>query len=128
MPLRMFILSALMIAVTPALTWAQATFESGSVRPLALSPDGSHLFAANTPDNTLEIYAVRSDGLQHLNSVAVGRMGEAITNQAKLGEIRGVDAFVPPIGHSGVHDRQGRSVADANTVKRGNRGVLDADR
>ena len=31
-------------------------FESGQVRPLALSPDGSRLYAANTPDNRLEIF------------------------------------------------------------------------
>jgi hypothetical protein len=29
-------------------------FESGHVRPITLSPDGSQLFAVNTPDNTLE--------------------------------------------------------------------------
>ena len=28
-------------------------FESGQVRPLALSPDGSRLFAVNTPDRRL---------------------------------------------------------------------------
>ncbi|HLH18768.1 MAG TPA: hypothetical protein VKX45_16235 [Bryobacteraceae bacterium] len=31
-------------------------FESGPVRPLAMSPDGNTLFAANTPDGTLEIF------------------------------------------------------------------------
>jgi len=30
------------------------SFESGHVRPLALSPDGTQLFAVNTPDNRLE--------------------------------------------------------------------------
>jgi hypothetical protein len=33
-------------------------FESGQVRPLALSPDGSRLFAVNTPDNQLEVFQV----------------------------------------------------------------------
>src|SRR5438128_9654128 len=33
-------------------------FESGQVRPLALSPDGTHLFAVDTPDNRLEILDV----------------------------------------------------------------------
>lgn len=33
-------------------------FESGQVRPLALSPDGSTLFAADTPNGTLEIFSV----------------------------------------------------------------------
>src|SRR5690349_17257879 len=31
-------------------------FESGHVRPLALSPDGTELFAVNTPNGTLEIF------------------------------------------------------------------------
>src|SRR3989442_474359 len=37
-------------------------FESGQVRPLALSPDASHLFAVNTPDNRLEIFDVSAGG------------------------------------------------------------------
>lgn len=48
------------------------TFESGPVRPLAISPDGSRLFAANTPDGRLEIFAIESAGLRHLISVPVG--------------------------------------------------------
>ena len=42
---------------------AFVNFESGHVRPLALSPDGSRLFAVNTPDNRLEIYTVTAGGL-----------------------------------------------------------------
>jgi YVTN family beta-propeller protein len=49
------------------------TFESGQVRPLALSPDGERLFALNTPDNRLEIFAVAVDGsLTREGSVPVG--------------------------------------------------------
>jgi len=48
------------------------TFESGQVRPLALSPDGTRLFAANTPDGRLEIFGISSAGLEHRGSVAVG--------------------------------------------------------
>lgn len=47
-------------------------FESGHVRPLALSPDGSRLYAVNTPDNRLEVFAVSPDGLTHLGDVPVG--------------------------------------------------------
>lgn len=47
-------------------------FESGQVRPLALSPDKSHLYALNTPDNRLEIFRVTEKGLQHRSSVMVG--------------------------------------------------------
>ena len=39
------------------------TFESGQVRPLALSPDGKLLFAVNTPDNRLEIFRVNKGSL-----------------------------------------------------------------
>jgi DNA-binding beta-propeller fold protein YncE len=48
------------------------TFESGQVRPLALSPDGARLFAVNTPDNRLEIFDVTPGGLAHAGGVAVG--------------------------------------------------------
>jgi hypothetical protein len=47
-------------------------FESGSVRPLALSPDGTQLFAVNTPDNTLEIFDVGAGGLTFAAAVSVG--------------------------------------------------------
>ncbi|HVK63760.1 MAG TPA: hypothetical protein VM694_04775 [Polyangium sp.] len=47
-------------------------FESGHVRPLALSPDRSTLFAVNTPDNRLEIFKVKKGRLTHRGSVAVG--------------------------------------------------------
>ncbi len=47
-------------------------FESGQVRPLALSPSGKLLFAVNTPDNRLEIFQIESNGLTHRSSVPVG--------------------------------------------------------
>jgi len=37
-------------------------FESGPVRPIALSTDGLSLFAVNTPDNSLEIFSVAANG------------------------------------------------------------------
>jgi DNA-binding beta-propeller fold protein YncE len=48
------------------------TFESGQVRPLALSPDGNRLYAVNTPDNRLEIFDVTVGGLTHAGGVPVG--------------------------------------------------------
>lgn len=51
---------------------AFVAFETGQVRPLALSPDGSRLFATNTPDNRLEIFRVTADGLVPESSVTVG--------------------------------------------------------
>ena len=59
-------------ATRPPFRSSFTLFESGQVRPLALSPDGSHLFAVNTPDNRLEIFRVRPHGLQHIDSVPVG--------------------------------------------------------
>ncbi len=47
------------------------TFESSQVRPLALSPDGTTLFAINTPDDRLEIFDV-GPPLTHRTSVSVG--------------------------------------------------------
>ncbi|NVB78045.1 MAG: hypothetical protein HOV81_06585 [Kofleriaceae bacterium] len=47
-------------------------FESLQVRPLALSPNGKLLFAANTPDNRLEIFRVNNGKLTSVGSVAVG--------------------------------------------------------
>jgi DNA-binding beta-propeller fold protein YncE len=47
-------------------------FESGQVRPLALSPDGTRLFAVDTPNGTLEIYSIEAGGLTQLAEVPVG--------------------------------------------------------
>jgi DNA-binding beta-propeller fold protein YncE len=60
-------------AVAPA--WAQPSllaFESGPVRPLAQTPDGTKLLVCNIPDNRLEIFTVSASGLAHLASVPVG--------------------------------------------------------
>ncbi len=51
---------------------AFVAFESGPVRPLALSRDGSRLFAVNTPDGQLEIFDVGRGGIAHRASVPVG--------------------------------------------------------
>ncbi len=47
-------------------------FESGHVRPVALSPDGNRLFAVNTPDNRLAIYDITVGGLTLAAEVSVG--------------------------------------------------------
>ncbi len=72
-PLRSLLLVLLLFAA--GLASAQSdflTFESGQVRPLALSPDGSRLFAVNTPDNRLEVFDVVGGNLVHAVSVPVG--------------------------------------------------------
>jgi DNA-binding beta-propeller fold protein YncE len=62
-------------------------FESGQVRPLALSADGRSLYAVNTPDNRLEIYDVKPTGLVHRSSVTVGLEPVAVA-------LRGSEAWV----------------------------------
>jgi DNA-binding beta-propeller fold protein YncE len=47
-------------------------FESGQVRPLALSGGGDYLYAVNTPDNRLEIFRVKPQGLNLVGEVGVG--------------------------------------------------------
>ena len=67
------LLALLALAASPAPARAGfVAFESGQVRPLALSPDGSRLFAVNTPDNRLEVFDVGAAGLAHVASVPVG--------------------------------------------------------
>ena len=73
-PLRGFC-ALLVLLFAAGLASAQTdflTFESGQVRPLALSPNGSRLFAVNTPDNRLEVFDVVGGTLAHAVSIPVG--------------------------------------------------------
>jgi YVTN family beta-propeller protein len=47
-------------------------FESGQVRPIAMSPDGTRLFAVDTPNGTLEIFNITTSGLAFAARVPVG--------------------------------------------------------
>jgi YVTN family beta-propeller protein len=60
------------VLAVPAANADFTTFESGQVRPLALSPNGQKLFAVNTPDGRLEIFDVAGSSLLHTGSVPVG--------------------------------------------------------
>jgi len=51
---------------------AFTVFESGQVRPLALSSDGRLLYATNTPDNRLEIFRIEGQRLERVAAVPVG--------------------------------------------------------
>ena len=61
-----------LVTPAPAQTPDFVEFESGQVRPLAMSPDGTRLFAVNTPNGTLEIYSIQAGGLTQLAEVPVG--------------------------------------------------------
>src|SRR5262245_50152094 len=71
---RRALAAALLLATASATRAASfVEFESGQVRPLTLSPDRTRLFAVNTPDDRLEVFAVDGSGnLTHTGSVAVG--------------------------------------------------------
>jgi len=62
----------IMLLPASALAASFTAFESGHVRPLAMSPDGSRLFVVNTPDNTLEIFDVNNGSPTYSSSVSVG--------------------------------------------------------
>ena len=67
------LLSLLTAAIaTQAQSPSFITFESGYVRPIALTPDGATLLAVNTPDNQLEVFEVTASGLAHVDSIPVG--------------------------------------------------------
>lgn len=48
------------------------TFESGHVRPMALSSEGSRLYVVNTPDNTVQVFDVSGTTPQPLEAIPVG--------------------------------------------------------
>jgi YVTN family beta-propeller protein len=65
--------SLVLVGLVPAHAQTSfVTFESGQVRPLALSPDGKMLVAANTPDGQLEVFNVGNGGISHAASIPVG--------------------------------------------------------
>ncbi len=59
-------------AVTKPAAGPTAVFESGQVRPMALSADGRRLFVANTPDNRVEVFDVSGEKPVLIESVSVG--------------------------------------------------------
>src|SRR5262245_45518645 len=68
------VVAAALTLVTPYRSRAVSfvEFDSGSVRPLAMTPDGTRLLAVNTPDNRLELFTIDAVGLTHTGSVPVG--------------------------------------------------------
>ncbi len=61
-------------------------FESGQVRPLALSADGDRLFAVNTPDNRLEVFETGQTRLKARYSIPVGLepVAVAVRNESEV--------------------------------------------
>ena len=87
---------SLLCATEVAGQGAGPLFESGPVRPLALSADGTRLYAVNTPDQRLEIFDVVPAGLRLAGSVPVGLEPVAVAARtATEWETRFTEADVP---------------------------------
>src|SRR5437762_11937233 len=69
---RVLAVLAVLVAAASARAGSFVNFESGHVRPLALSPAGDRLFAVNTPDNRLAIYTLGAGGVTLAAAVPVG--------------------------------------------------------
>lgn len=82
-------------------------FESGQVRPLALSGDKQTLFALNTPDNRLEIYDVTNGGLVRKSSILVGMepVALAVRNDKEVWVVNHVSDSVSVINVEGGNPR-----------------------
>ncbi len=84
-PLVLAAVAAALLAA-PAFAADFITFESGPVRPMAMSPDGSRLFVANTPDGRLEIFQIGAGGIAKTGSVPVGLEPVAVATRGN-GEV-----------------------------------------
>ena len=76
---------------TPKLSGASletvVNYESGPVRPLAISADNKRLFVTNTPSNTLEIYSINADDSLTLTgtvTVGVDPVAVAVRNENEV--------------------------------------------
>ena len=100
------------VASTAEAAPAFTAFESGQVRPLALSPNKERLFVVNTPDNRLEVYLVTSEGLEHEASVPVGLEPVAVAalNNNEVWVVNHLSDSVSVIGLSGGHPKLKRTL------------------
>ncbi|GFE85096.1 YncE family protein [Steroidobacter agaridevorans] len=98
----LFLASMLAPAVQAAPSFV--AFESGQVRPLALSSDGSRLFAVNTPNNTLVIYNVTPAGIFKHAEVSVGLepVAVAIRNSNEVWVVNHLSDSVSVVSLSGT--------------------------
>ena len=70
-----YVLMAITFFAYPASAGSPAdfiAFETGQVRPLAMSPDRHTLFAVNTPNGTLEVFRIETGRLEHTAQIPVG--------------------------------------------------------
>jgi len=113
--LKLTLLAALPLLATGPLAAAAALgnpgpsytlFESGQVRPLALSADHKTLFAVNTPNNRLEILDVSSDdGPRLLDEVVVGLepVAVAVRNDSEVWVVNHLSDSISVVQLTGRH-------------------------
>jgi DNA-binding beta-propeller fold protein YncE len=91
-------------------------FESGQVRPMALSPNGERLFVVNTPDNRLEIFDITGEGLEHLSSVPVGLepVAVAVRSNNEVWVVNHVSDSVSVVAITGAHSHVKRTLLVAD--------------
>ncbi|NNC15844.1 hypothetical protein HJC22_08895 [Corallococcus exiguus] len=98
--------AASLFAASPAAAQAPSfiEFESAHVRPLALSPDGTKLFAVNTPDNRLEVFNVTSAGLSLAAEVPVGLepVSVAVRNNTEVWVVNHLSDSISVVSVSGT--------------------------
>jgi DNA-binding beta-propeller fold protein YncE len=79
-------------------------FESGQVRPLAMSADGTRLFAVNTPNNTLDVFKITANGLELQTRVPVGLepVAVAVRNDSEVWVVNHLSDSVSVVSLDGV--------------------------
>ena len=75
----------LLLATGVATSGAFTNFESGHVRPLAITPDGAWLLAVDTPDARLAVYALTPSGATLAADVPVGLEPVAVAARINAG-------------------------------------------
>lgn len=98
----------LLALVAAPLMWAPAhaavTFDSGPVRPVAMSPDGTKLFVANTPNGTLEVFNVSANGVSFAARVPVGLdpVAVAVRNDSEVWVVNHLSDSVSVVSLAGT--------------------------
>jgi len=89
-------------------------FESGPVRPVAMSPDGNRVFVTNTPDGYLEIFDVSGGFAAKGASVPVGLEPVAVAarNDDEVWVVNHVSDSISVVDVSAVPPRVVRGPAD----------------
>jgi DNA-binding beta-propeller fold protein YncE len=107
------LIACLVFAATPVQAQPSfITFESGPVRPVAITPNGNVLAVVNTPDNRVEIFGIVGGSLLPIGSVPVGMepVSVAARNDTELWVVNHLSDSVSIIDISGTPFRVTRTL------------------